>query len=104
MGDSGLVSTNHVFGLYGACLQPQAQPSVSSDENSSPQGSPIIFWRDLQYLAVYVSDGSYVRAYYDLAHDAALLGSGTTQLAPACSISIPAGDDVAKIAVQWLRS
>lgn len=97
--------------------------SVGSKENGIQQGYPIIFDGTINTLVVYgifasgtrfrcvditntspISDGAFVRAYYDLAHDAIILGSGTTQLSPTCSITIPPGDDVSEIHVQWLKS
>jgi hypothetical protein len=122
-GNSGLVSMNYAFGTFGACYQPQLLNSVGSDESGVPQGYPVILDGTINTLVVYgglvsgkkfrcvdttnsslVADGAFVRAYYDLAHDAIVLGSGTTQLSPTCSVSIPAGDDVLYIAVQWLKS
>lgn len=122
-GSSGLVSMNYAFGTFGACYQPQLLNSVGSDENGVPQGYPVILDGTINTLVVYggfvsgkkfrcvdttntspVSDGAFVRTYYDLAHDAIVLGSATTQLSPTCSISIPAGDDVLYLAVQWLKS
>jgi hypothetical protein len=122
-GNSGLVSMNYAFGTFGACYQPQLFNTVGGDENGVPQGYPVIIDGTINTLVTYggfvsgkkfrcvdttnsssISDGAFVRAYYDLAHDAIILGSGTTQLSPTCSISIPAGDDVLYIAVQWLKS
>lgn len=116
-------------GLVNISYQPQTEcqfpplTSVGSDENGIQQGYPIILDGTVNTLVVYgtfisqkrfecvdttntspLSDGSFVRAYYDLAHDAIILGSGTQQLSPTCSISIPQGDDVSQIYVQWLKS
>jgi hypothetical protein len=119
-GNSGLVSME--YGYMTGC-QEAPLPSVGSDENGIQQGYPIILDGTINTLAVYeffvsgtrfrcvdtvntspVSDGSFVRAYHDLAHDAIILGSGSTQLSPTCSIIIPPGDDVSEIHVQWLKS
>jgi len=121
-GNSGLVSIRYAYGQSGSCLT-QAINSVGDDESGTPQGYPIILDGTINTLAVYgtfvsgnrfrcvdttnsspLSDGSFARAYYDLSHDAVILGSGTTQLSPTCSISIPSGDDVLEIHVQWLKS
>jgi hypothetical protein len=118
-GNTGLISMQYAYATFGACEQAQPLTSVGSDENGNPQGYPIVLDGTSNTLAVYgtfasgkrfecvdttntspVSDGSFVRAYYDLAHDAIILGSGTTQL----SITIPSGDDVSEIHVQWLKS
>jgi hypothetical protein len=45
----------------------------------------------------------YDRSGYEM-DDAIILGSGTKQLSPTCNISIPSGDDVSEIHVQWLKS
>jgi hypothetical protein len=122
-GNTGLISMQYAYATFGACEQAQPLPSVGSDENGNPQGYPIVLDGTSNTLAVYgtfasgkrfecvdttntspLSDGSFVRAYYDLAHDAIILGSGTTQLAPTCSVTIPSGDDVSEIHVQWLKS
>jgi hypothetical protein len=122
-GNSGLVSMNYAYATCGACVQPQPLTVVGSDENGIPQGYPVILNGTINTLAVYgtfvsgnrfrcvdttnaspLSDGSFVRAYYDLARDAVIIGSGSTQLSPTCSISIPTGDDVVEIHVQWLKS
>jgi len=124
-GNSGLVPLN--FGQSGIsagniCSEAPIA-SVGSDENGNPKGFPIFFQGTINNLAVYgilasgntfrcldttntssLQDSTYVRAYYDLAHDAILLGSGTAQLAVTCSISIPAGDDVNVVQVQWVKS
>lgn len=122
-GNSGLVSMTYKYGTFGACLQTQPLSSVGSDENGTPQGYPIIEDGTVNTLVVYgafvsgtrfrcvdtlntsgLSDGAFIRAYYDLAHDAVVLGSGTTQLLPTCNISIPAGDDVIELHAQWIKS
>jgi hypothetical protein len=122
-GNSGLISMQYAYATFGACGQAQPLSSVGSDENGNPQGYPVVLDGTINTLAVYgtfasgkrfecvdttntspLSDGSFVRAYYDLAHDAIILGSGTNQLAPTCSITIPSGDDVSEIHVQWLKS
>ena len=97
--------------------------SVGADENGSPSGFPILLSGTINSLVAYgtllsgnhfrcldtsntssVQDNTFVRPYYDLAHDAVILGSGTTQLALTCSVSIPPGDDVSQIKVQWIKS
>jgi hypothetical protein len=122
-GNSGLISMTYAYATWGACIQSQALTLVGGDENGVPQGYPVVQDGTINTLVVYgtfvsgsrfrcvdtrntspLSDGSFVRAYYDLAHDAVILGSGTTQLLPTCSISIPSGDDVIEIHVQWLKS
>lgn len=114
---------NCSYATFGACEQPQPLTSVGMDENGIPQGYPVILDGTINTLAVYgtfvsgnrfrcvdtantssLLDGSFVRAYYDLARDAIILGSGSTQLQPTCSISVPSGDDVSEIHVQWLKS
>jgi hypothetical protein len=96
---------------------------VGADEGGKPQGFPIILAGTVNTLVAYgdfvsgnrfrcvdttnvspLAGGPFSRAYYDLAHDAFVLGSGATQLAPTCSISIAPGDDVADFTIQWLKS
>lgn len=124
-GKSGLVSLN--FGSAGIgpgdLCEEGPIASVGADENGNPTGFPIILSGTINSLAVYglfvsgnrfrcldttdtnsLQDNSSVRAYYDLAHDAIVMGSGTTQLSVTCSVSVPAGDDVAQIQVQWIKS
>lgn len=120
-GTQGLVSLDYGPGYGTICLGPLT--GVGSDENGNPQGFPVILSGAINTLAVYgtfvsgsrfrcvdttnvspLSDGSYVRAYYNLSNDSIILGSGTNQLAPTCSINIPPGDDVSQIVVQWLKS
>jgi len=122
-GTSGLISMAYVFSIINDCVDFEWLNSVGGDENGNPQGYPIVLDGTINTLVMYgtfasgkrfecvdttdttpLPDGSFVRAYYDLAHDAIILGSGTTQLAPTCSISIPSGDDVVEIHVQWLKS
>ena len=124
-GNAGLVSLN--FGAAGIgpgnlCAE-NPITSVGADENGSPTGFPIILSGTINDLAVYgilvsgnkfrcldtnntaqLQDNAFVRAYYDLAHDAIVMGSGTTQLAVTCSITVPPGDDVAQVQVQWIKS
>jgi hypothetical protein len=118
LGSTGIVSLNF---LGGNICDPIA--AVGADESSHPLGFPIILTGKVNTLVVYGSfasgtpfrcldttnvaslqDSAFVRAYYDLAHDAVFLGSGTTQLPVTCSIVIPPGDDVQHITVQWLKS
>jgi hypothetical protein len=123
-GNSGLLPLN--FGNAGIepgniCAGPPLA-SVGVDENGTPTGFPIILPGTINNLAVYgvflsgnrfrcldttdttaLQDNTYVRPYYDLAHDAIVLGSGTTQLTVTCSLSIPAGDDVQTIQLQWVK-
>jgi len=120
-GNSGLVSIGFIN--YNAIVCSESLASVGGDENGIQQGLPIILDGTINTLVVYgvfasgnrfrcvditntspLSDGAFVRAYYDLAHDAIILGSGTTQLSPTCSITIPPGDDVGEMHVQWLKS
>lgn len=126
LGNSGLVAVDILGGNGGVCGP--VLSSVGVDEGTNvpgylPQGYPIILDGTVNTLVVFgsfnsgnrfrcddttnrspLSDGTYVRAYYDLAHDAILLGSGTTQLAPTCSISVPPGDDVQLMWIQWLKN
>lgn len=120
-GNSGLAQIPPGGG-FGFCNEPVVS-SVGQGENGNPTGFPIILPGTINSLVVYgtfvsgtffrcldttnttaLADNTFVRAYYDLAHDAVILGSGTTQLNPTCSISIPAGDDIEHITVQWLKS
>lgn len=85
--------------------------SVGADENGNPTGFPIIdsgIGSQFRCLdtnnSSSVQDNTFVRPYYDLARDAVILASGTTQLALTCSVSIPSGDDVSRIKVQWIKS
>ena len=122
-GTSGLLSVTYAYAFWGPCDLLTQLTSVGADENGNPQGYPVVLDGTINTLVMYgtfvsgkrfecvdttnttaISDGSVVRAYYDLAHDAVILGSGTTQLAPTCNISIPSGDDVIEIHVQWLKS
>lgn len=119
LGNSGLVPLNF---LGGNICQPVLS-SVGADEGGKPNGFPVVLSGTINTLVVYgrfasgnhfrcldttnvaaLMDGAFVRAYYDLAHDAVVLGSGTTQLPVTCSITIPAGDDVQHLEVQWLKS
>jgi hypothetical protein len=124
-GNTGFVSFN--FGNAGvgagnACEEPPIA-SVGADENGNPTGFPIFLQGTINNLVVYgifvsgnkfrcldttdtssLNDSTYVRAYYDLANDTIVLGSGTNQLSVSCSVSIPAGDDVQTIQVQWVKS
>jgi hypothetical protein len=125
-GNSGLVPImpprNDVsIGVTNDCTAPIA--SVGADENGNPTGFPIFDSGTINSLVAYgilvsgnkyrcldtsntspLQDNTFVRPYYDLAHDAIVLGSGTTQLSLKCSVSIPAGDDVAEIKVEWVKS
>ena len=122
-GNSGLLSVTYAYAFWGPCSSLKELTSVGGDENGNPQGYPVVLDGTINTLVMYgtfvsgkrfecvdstnttpLSDGSFVRAYYDLAHDAVILGSGTTQLSPTCNISIPSGDDVIEIHVQWLKS
>lgn len=122
-GNSGLLSMTYAYALWAPCSALEFLTSVGGDENGVPRGYPIVLDGTINTLVMYgtflsgkrfecvdttdtspLSDGSFVRAYYDLANDAVILGSGTTQLSPTCSISIPSGDDVVEIHVQWLKS
>lgn len=119
LGASGLVEVN--FRRGNLCTT--VVSSVGADETVRPLGFPVILSGTINNLVVYgnfvsgnrfrcldttnttsLQDNAFVRAYYDLAHDAIILGSGTTQLQVTCSISIPAGDDVQSITVQWIKS
>jgi hypothetical protein len=119
LGHSGLVEMNFRNGN----LCTVVLPSVGADETAGPLGFPVILQGTINNLVVYgisvkgnrfrcldttnttvLQDNTFVRAYYDLAHDAMILGSGTTQLSVTCSITIPAGDDVQSITVQWIKS
>jgi hypothetical protein len=118
LGNSGLVKIN--FRNGDICTT--VLPSVGADETVRPLGFPVILQGTINNLAVYgnfvsgnrfrcldttntnvLQDNTFVRAYYDLAHDAVILGSGTSQLSVTCSISIPAGDDVQSLTVQWIK-
>lgn len=125
-GHSGLVpmlppQSNAGTVVYNDCTPPIA--SVGADENGNASGFPIILSGTINNLVAYGSlvsgnqfrcldtsdtsalqDNTFVRPYYDLANDTVILGSGTTQLALTCSISIPPGDDVAAIQVLWVKS
>jgi hypothetical protein len=120
---SGLLSITYRYADWEPCSALEWLTSVGADENGNPQGYPIVLDGTINTLVAYgtfvsgnrfrcvdttnttaLSDGSVVRAYYDLAHDAIILGSGTTQLSPTCSITIPSGDDVMEVHVQWLKS
>lgn len=122
-GSSGFLSVTYSYALWGPCSALTQLSSVGADENGNPRGYPVVLDGTINTLVMYgtfvsgkrfecvdttnttpLSDGSSVRAYYDLAHDAVILGSGTTQLSPTCNISIPSGDDVIEIHVQWLKS
>jgi len=122
-GNSGLLSMIYKYALWSPCFDLEWLTSVGGDENGIPQGYPIVLAGTINTLVMYgtfvsgkrfecvdttdtsaLSDGSFVRAYYDLANNSVILGSGTTQLSPTCSISIPSGDDVVEIHVQWLKS
>ena len=127
-GNSGLLpmlDANLYVGTSGTAGCGNATPitSVGADENGSPTGFPIFQSGTINSLVVWgvflsgnrfrcldtsnifaLQDGTFVRPYYDLAHDTVILGSGTTQLSLACPISIPAGDDVGAIVVQWVKS
>lgn len=122
-GNSGLLSMTYAYAYWAPCSDLEWLTSVGGDENGNPQGYPIVLDGTINTLVMYgtfvsgkrfectdttdtspLSDGSFVRAYYDLAHDAVILGSGTIQLSPTCSISVPSGDDVIEIHVQWLKS
>jgi len=122
-GNSGLLSMIYAYAFWSPCSLLEHLNSVGGDENGTPQGYPIVLDGTINTLVMYgtfvsgkrfecvdttdttpLSDGSFVRAYYDLANDSVILGSGTTQLSPTCSISIPSGDDVVEIHVQWLKS
>ena len=118
-GSSGFVSLN----FLGGNLCDPVLSSVGADEGSGPTGFPIILAGSVNTLVAYgtfasgsqfrcmdttnvtpLPDNVFVRAYYDLAHDAIVLGSATTQLQVTCSIVIPPGDDVQHLTVQWLKS
>jgi hypothetical protein len=118
-GASGLVEMS--FNTANNCLV--AVPSVGADETTHELGFPVFLSGTINNLAVYgtflsgnqfrcldttntaaVQDNTFVRAYYDLAHDAIIIGNGTTKLSVTCSISIPAGDDVQSITVLWVKS
>ena len=118
-GYSGLVPLN----FRGGNICQPVLSSVGADEGGNPNGFPVILSGTINTLVAYgtfvsgahfrcldttnmaaLTDGAFVRAYYDLAHDAVVLGSGTTQLPVTCSITIPAGDDVQHLQVQWLKS
>jgi hypothetical protein len=125
-GNSGLVPmmdprSDAGLAYYFDCSAPIA--SVGADENGHATGFPILLPGTINNLVAYgilvsgnnfrcldtsntssIQDNTFVRPYYDLAHDAVIIGSGTTQLALTCSISIPPGDDVAKIRVQWIKN
>ena len=125
-GNSGLVpmlppKSGVDIGVWNDCTAPLA--SVGADENGSPTGFPILHSGTINNLVAYgtlvsgsqfrcldttntgtLQDNTFVRPYYDLAHDTVVLGSGTSQLTLACSISIAPGDDVAEIQVQWIKS
>jgi hypothetical protein len=120
-GNTGLAQIPPVGG-FGFCNLPSVT-SIGFGENGHPTGFPVILPGTINNLVVYgtfvsgnffrcldttnttqLADASFVRAYYDLAHDAVILGSGTTQLTLTCSISIPGGDDIQHITVQWLKS
>lgn len=119
LGNSGLVPLN----FRGGNICQPVLSSVGADEGGNPNGFPVILSGTINTLVAYgtlvsgnhfrcldttnvaaLTDGAFVRAYYDLAHDAVVLGSGTTQLPVTCSITIPAGDDVQHLEVQWLKS
>lgn len=119
LGSSGLVSVNFLNGNLCTTIV----PSIGADEKVRPLGFPVILPGTINDLVVYgnfvsgnrfrcldttntssLPDNAFVRAYYDLAHDSIILGSGTTQLSVTCSIAIPAGDDVQNIIVQWVKS
>jgi hypothetical protein len=119
LGNSGLVSLN----FLGGNICSSVLTSVGTDEGAIPKGFPVILAGSINTLVAYgtfvsgnrfrcidatninaLPDNTFVRAYYDLARDAVILGSGTTQLQVTCSITIPAGDDVQHITVQWLKS
>lgn len=124
-GNSGLISMNFGTAGIGAgnlCTGPPLA-SVGADENGTPTGFPIFLAGTINSLVAYgtlvsgnrfrcidtnntdmLQDTTYVRAYYDLAHDAIVLGSGTTQLSVTCSITLAPGDDVQTIQVQWIKS
>ena len=118
-GNSGLVSLN--FNNGNLCRT--VLTSVGSDENGTPMGFPVIFDGTVNTLVAYgrfvsgkpfrctdtanssaVKDNSFLRAYYDLGHDAILVGNGSTQLSVTCSIAVPPGDDVQDLTVQWIKS
>jgi hypothetical protein len=118
LGNSELVEMNFRNGN----LCTVVVPTVGADETVRPLGFPVILQGTINNLVVYgnfvsgnrfrcldtantsvLQDNTFVRAYYDLAHDAVILGSGTSQLSVTCSISIPAGDDVQSITVQWIK-
>jgi len=120
---SGLLSIPYRYADWEPCSGIEWLASVGADENGNPQGYPVVLDGTINTLVAYgtfvsgnrwrcvdttnttaLSDGSVVRAYYDLAHDAIILGSGTTQLSLMCSITIPSGDDVMEVHVQWLKS
>ena len=119
LGNSGLVSLNYLGGnICSGVLS-----SVGADETGVEKGFPIILAGSVNTLVAYglfksgtpfrcmdttnvaaLSDNTFVRAYFDLSHDAVILGSGQTQLSVTCLINIPTGDDIAALTVQWLKS
>jgi hypothetical protein len=124
-GNSGLVPLNFGTAGVGAGNACEKSPiaSVGADENGTPTGFPIFLQGTVNNLVAYgvfasgntfrcldttdtspLQDSSFVRAYYDLAHDAIVLGSGTTQLTLTYSISLSPGDDVDIVQVQWVKS
>lgn len=119
LGNTGLAEMNFLNGN----LCTTVVTSVGADETVRPLGFPVVLAGTINNLVVYgnfvsgnrfrcldmantasLADNAFVRAYYDLAHDSIIVGSGTTQLSTTCSITIPAGDDVQSITVQWLKS
>lgn len=119
LGNSGLLSLNFLRGN----LCETVISAVGADENGRPAGFPVILSGSVNTLVAYgtfvsgnrfrcldqthagaVTDGVFVRAYYDLAHDGIIVGSGTNQLPVTCTISIPSGDDILNLTVQWLKS
>jgi hypothetical protein len=119
-GNSGFVSINFLNGNW---CEEAPIGSPGADEGGNPTGFPVILQGTINNLVAYgtflsgkrfrcldttdtsvLQDNTFVRAYYDLANDSIVLGSGTSQLSVTCSISIPAGDDVAGITIQWIKS
>jgi hypothetical protein len=127
-GNSGLVPmlparSDASIGIQNYCSVSASIASVGADENGIPTGFPILLSGTINNLVAYgtfvsgnqfrrldttntgtLQDNGFVRPYYDLAHDAVVLGSGTTQLSLMCSISVAPGDDIAEIQVQWIKS
>lgn len=124
-GNSGLVpmmfpQADVSIGITNECTT--TVTSVGADEKGVPSGFPIFHSGTVNNLVAYgvllsgkefrcldttntsaLQDNTFVRPYYDLAHDTIVLGSGTTQLSLACPVTIPPGDDVAEFSVQWIK-